>query len=270
MNFPDFSSIKMVVSDMDGTLLNSEHQVSDQFFELFEELKSRGVLFVAASGRQYDSIVEKLQPIFDHIYFIAENGGMIKKNDQELLSIAFPKELVAEPIELLERHTDINTVLCTRKSAYIRSDQKHFKKFVDEYYTSTNYIDNLMDCPEEIIKIALYHADGSEKNIYPKVKQFENRLQVKISGPNWVDLSHLNCNKGYALQKLQEHLGISKEQTMVFGDYNNDLEMFAQARYSIAMENSHPNVLKVATHQTSSNNNFGVEKVLEKLIRDHS
>lgn len=270
MNFPDFSKTKMVVTDMDGTLLNSEHKVSDYFFELFEELKNKEVVFVAASGRQYNSIVEKLRPIFDHTYFIAENGGMIKKDHRELLSIAFPKELIEQPLDLLESHPEINTVLCTRNSAYIRSDQKHFKKFVDEYYTSTNYIDSLKECPEEIIKIALYHIDGSEKNIYPKVKQFEDRLQVKISGPNWVDLSHLNCNKGYALNRLQEHLGISAEETLVFGDYNNDLEMFEQAKYSIAMANSHPNLLEKATHTTLSNNEYGVEKVLEKLIRDLS
>lgn len=75
----DLSKIKMVVSDMDGTLLNSNHQVSEQFFELFKELQSRDITFVAASGRQYNSIIDKLAPIKDEIIVIAENGGFAKK-----------------------------------------------------------------------------------------------------------------------------------------------------------------------------------------------
>ena len=68
----DYSKIKLVVADMDGTLLNSEHQVSEQFFELYSRLKEQGVLFAAASGRQFDSIVDKLQPIAKDIIVIAE------------------------------------------------------------------------------------------------------------------------------------------------------------------------------------------------------
>ena len=59
----DLSQVKMVVSDMDGTLLNSNHEVSNRFFDLFAELKKRNILFVAASGRQYNSILDKLSVI---------------------------------------------------------------------------------------------------------------------------------------------------------------------------------------------------------------
>ena len=75
----DLSKIKMVVTDMDGTLLNSKHEVSDLFFKLHQGLKDKNIQFVAASGRQYDSIINKLDPIKDDIIVIAENGGFIKK-----------------------------------------------------------------------------------------------------------------------------------------------------------------------------------------------
>jgi len=81
----DLSKVKLVVSDMDGTLLNSKHQVSSRFFTLFEALKKKGVMFAAASGRQYHSIVEKLAPIRDDIFVIAENGALVKDQDLELL-----------------------------------------------------------------------------------------------------------------------------------------------------------------------------------------
>lgn len=65
---------------MDGTLLNSDHEASDRFFELFEQLRKKDILFAAASGRQYNSIVEKLHSIKDDIIVIAENGGIAIQN----------------------------------------------------------------------------------------------------------------------------------------------------------------------------------------------
>ena len=69
------------------------------------------------------------------------------------------------------------------------------------------------------------------------------------------------------MQLVQQKLGISKEETMVFGDFNNDLEMLACADYSFAMENAHPNVKKIANYSTKSNDEFGVEFVLEQLLK---
>ena len=82
----DFSKVKLVVSDMDGTLLNSKGEVSDIFFELFEKLQQQNIHFCAASGRQHNSIVDKLAAIRDDIYVIAENGGVAKKGKEVLLS----------------------------------------------------------------------------------------------------------------------------------------------------------------------------------------
>ena len=82
----DFSNVKLVVSDMDGTLLNSKGEVSNRFFELFKQLKQQNITFCAASGRQHNSIVSKLNAIKDEIYVIAENGGVAKKGEEVLLS----------------------------------------------------------------------------------------------------------------------------------------------------------------------------------------
>jgi Cof subfamily protein (haloacid dehalogenase superfamily) len=253
---------------MDGTLLNNRHELSKDFIPLFKRLKQKGIVFTAASGRQYDSIVDKLQMVKDEIYVIAENGGVVKHLDHELLSTPFPTEFTNNVIAKMSEYSDIHTVLCTKKGAFIRRDQKDFLSYVKEYYTSISALENLNDLQEEIIKIALYHKVSSEKHIYPHVKSYEANLQVKVSGPNWVDISHIDCNKGFALKKLQSHLGIGSEETLVIGDYNNDLEMMQQSHYSFAMANSHPNVLKAAKYRTASNEEQGVEKVLEKILKD--
>ncbi|MGB6152229.1 MAG: HAD family hydrolase, partial [Pricia sp.] len=253
----DFSRVKMVVTDMDGTLLNTEHKVSERFFELFERLKARDILFVAASGRQYQSIVDKLEPIKNEILVIAENGGIAMRNGNELVSTPLPSNAKNRVLEALDAIANIHPVLCGKNSAYILGDSPKFETKLQEYYSNYTVLQDLKAFDEQILKIAVYHFESSEEYIYPSLKNFESDLQVKVSGQNWVDVSSPNANKGYALQKVQELYGISPEETMVFGDYNNDLEMLAMADFSFAMENAHPNVKKAAKFSTSTNDDFG-------------
>ncbi len=263
----DLSQIKMVVTDMDGTLLNSDHEVSKRFFELYAALKQRGILFVAASGRQYNSIVDKLEPIKNEIVVIAENGGFVKQSDSELLLTPLPHQAKNTILDILENVANVHPVLCSKDNAFLTNTSTEFVNKLKEYYTEYTLLDNLKAHEGEIIKIAIYHFESSEKYIYPAVEHLEGGLKVKVSGANWVDISSPNANKGYALDLIQKKYNITPKETMVFGDYNNDLEMLALAEYSFAMENAHPNIKKMANFGTDSNDNFGVERILEKLLQ---
>lgn len=262
----NLSNVRLVVTDMDGTLLNSAHEVSDRFFELYQALKAKGVVFAAASGRQYNSIAQKLDPIRDEIVIIAENGGLAINRGTEVLSTPLDPRLKNEILSALEGILGSHPVLCARDNAYLLDSEPAFLEKLKEYYTRFELLSDLKAYRGEIMKIAVFHFEGSEKHIYPAVKRFEGDLKVKVSGENWVDLSHPDAHKGFALSKIQEHYGISSSETMVFGDYNNDLEMLEQAQFSFAMANAHPNVLQAAKYTTKSNDEFGVEIVLEKLL----
>lgn len=251
---------------MDGTLLNSDHEVSKRFLELFKKLKERNILFVAASGRQYQSIVDKLGAIKNDILVIAENGGVAMQNGTELVSTPLDPKAKKRILDTLDTIENIHPVLCGKNSAYILGNSQKFEAKLQEYYSEYTVLDNMKAFEGEILKIAIYHFESSEKHIYPSLRHLEGDLQVKVSGEHWVDVSSHNANKGFALQKIQELHGITPQETMVFGDYNNDLEMLALADYSFAMENAHPNVKKAAKYSTSSNDDFGVERVLEKLL----
>lgn len=262
----DLSKIKMVVTDMDGTLLNSKHEVSPQFFQLFKKLKENNILFVAASGRQYHSIVDKLNTIKDDILVIAENGAFVRNGTKEIIHTTLSREIILQLLETVTKIDDTYPILCGKKKAYIKSGSGDFAKKFEEYYTAHETLDDLKSYEDEIFKIAIYHFENSEKYIYPKVKHLEDQLKVKVSGTNWLDLSHTNAHKGFALKKVQEMYHISPAETMVFGDYNNDLEMLALADYSFAMKNAHPNVKAISNYETKSNDDFGVETILEQLI----
>ncbi len=263
----DLSKIKLVSTDMDGTLLNSKGEVSRHFFELFEELQELGVTFVAASGRQYYSIIDKLKPIKDDIYVIAENGALTMQRDKELQTTVIDRETYLELLDITRDLTGSQVILCGRKKGYIEDYGQDFVNMFTEYYDRYEIVEDLSKVTDDLyLKIAICNQKGSEKYLYPALKHLEDRLKVKVSGEIWLDLSHNLANKGYALQQLQESNGISPEETMVFGDYNNDLEMMTRARYSFAMENAHPNVKAVANYSTKSNNENGVEFMLKKMI----
>ena len=251
---------------MDGTLLNNKHQVSPYFFKLYSALKAKGIHFAAASGRQHNSIADKLAPIKDEIFIIAENGGMVTDKGTEILSIPMQHDIKNRILDVVAKVKGAKPVICSKENAYILQSHSNFQEKLKEYYTHFDLLPDLRDFKGVVMKIAVFHFDGSETNIYPAVRQFESQLKVKVSGENWVDLSHPNAHKGFALSRIQESYGISKEETMVFGDYNNDLEMLDRADFSFAMANAHPNILRAARYTTLSNNEMGVERILEQLL----
>jgi len=180
----DLSKIKMVVADMDGTLLNSKHEVSDRFFTLHQKLKDKGIQFVAASGRQYLSIINKLSPIKEDIIVIAENGGFIRKKEEEILATPLPSTIKNNLLDLLDSMEDIHPILCTKNKAYLLKTSAKLTPKLKEFYTAYEMIDNLKDYKGEVLKIAIYHAESSEEYIYPHLKHLEKSLKVKVSGKN--------------------------------------------------------------------------------------
>ncbi|MEM9077953.1 MAG: HAD family hydrolase [Bacteroidota bacterium] len=262
----DLSKVKMVVSDMDGTLLNSKHEVSTLFFEQFQELKKRNIRFVAASGRQYHSMADKLGKVKDDVIFISENGAFVKKGDEELSVTPIKQSLIQELLEIVDAIDGGYAMLCGKYKSYLDGSSKYFLEQIKEYYSCYEVVKDYTKVTDEIVKIAVYHGISAEEFIYPKTTHLSEQVKVKVSGPNWVDLNHIEAHKGNALQKVMKIYGIQSDEILVFGDYNNDLEMLSLAKYSFAMANAHPNVKVVANFETASNNEFGVEKILEKLL----
>ncbi|AUP77880.1 HAD family hydrolase [Flavivirga eckloniae] len=262
----NLSQVKLVVTDMDGTLLNSKHEVSTHFFDLFKKLKAHDIIFVAASGRQYCSMIDKLDTIKDDIIIVSENGGLAVKNDTTLLSTPISPDNLPEIVSLISTLDNTHPVFCTQYKAYAMSTSKPLVDLLSEYYTNYSIIDHVDAIEEDIFKIALYHEVSSEKHVYPHVKHLESKYKVKVSANHWVDISEDLANKGHAISLIQKAYDITEEETMVFGDYNNDLEMLKLGYFSYAMQNAHPNVKETARFETKNNDNAGVEYILEQLV----
>jgi Cof subfamily protein (haloacid dehalogenase superfamily) len=255
------------VSDLDGTLLNSKHELDPEFYSLFRQLQEKGVIFVAASGRQYQNIRSVFSGIDQEMYFIAENGGYVVHREVELLVQEMQPELTYSLLRDAKSVEGTFTILCGKKKAYIENTTPFFMEHLQRYYDAYEVVDDLLRVTDDqFLKIAICDMSGAEGNSFQLFRQRSENLQIKVSGNIWLDISHALANKGEALKKLQEKLGIAAEHTVTFGDYLNDLEMMGQAYFSFAMENAHPEVKAAARYQAKSNDQRGVFDILQMII----
>ncbi|WP_105901163.1 Cof-type HAD-IIB family hydrolase [Vibrio gangliei] len=259
--------IKFVATDMDGTLLDENGQLAPAFYPVFEKLDANRVMFAAASGRQYYSLMDTFEPIKDRMYFIAENGTLVMHQGQELYSCTIPKAEAADIVKQARLIDGAHLVLCGKKSAYIETQDPQALEEFAKYYQRCEFVEDVLTVDDDFIKIAICHFGGTEQLVYPTINQhFGQSHQVVVSAKIWLDVMNATASKGAAIKHLQNTLGFSYEQTMSFGDYFNDAEMLKESYYSYAMENAHPEVKKLARFIAPSNQDAGVLKVINELL----
>lgn len=270
-SFPKFpQDIKLVVTDMDGTLLNPNGTLFPTFFPVLDELLARGIEFVVASGRQYYNLREMFQSYLDRIYFIAENGSFEAFQDQPLSILEFDKANVRPIAEAVRALENCHAVYCGAKQAYVEDLDAAFLQEVSKYYQRLEIVPDITAVADDpCLKIAVCNLGEAPDYAYPHLRHFEEQgLKVVLSGRNWVDLSDPIANKGVPLKRLQQRLGISPDQTLAFGDQMNDSEMLSCATYSFAVANAFPELFPHARFVAPSNAEHGVIQVLEHLLQN--
>lgn len=260
--------IKFIASDMDGTLLDENSQLDPKFYEIYEKLEANGIMFAAASGRQYYSLAETFAPLKDRMFFIAENGTLVMHKGQELYSCTIERSEIEAIVQAARSIDGAHLVLCGKRSAYTETQDPQALKEFAKYYHRRESVEDVLTVDDDFIKVAICHFDGTEELVFPTINQhFGETHQVVVSGKIWLDVMNSKASKGAAIQHLQNTLGFSYEQTMSFGDYFNDVEMLQQSYHSYAVENAHEGVKKHARFSAPSNRDAGVLQVIEELLR---
>lgn len=261
------SNIKFIASDMDGTLLDEKGQLDPAFFALHQQLDHCGILFAAASGRQYYSLLETFAPIRDRIMFIAENGTLVMYQGEELYSCTLDKTSITDIIQQARQIPQTHVVLCGKRSAYIETQDPQAIEEISKYYHRCQSVDDLLAVDDDFIKVAICHFDGTEQWVYPSINQhFGDSHKVVVSARIWLDIMHAQASKGTAIRQLQARMGFTEQETMAFGDYFNDVEMLQASYHSYAVENAHEQVKTYARFRAPSNREGGVITTLRTLL----
>lgn len=266
-------NIKLICSDIDGTLVpDGTSKINKEVFEVILKLKEKGILFAAASGRQYESIRHLFEPIERDMIFISENGNLVKCRGKVMAR----KEIGAADIEEIKKEVDnikdCQLMLSGVKTTYIRkNDTRLFKLMKDGYHydiTLVNDFDEIRD--DTIIKMSLFQADGKAEEVAGKgfMEKWNRhpRIMAVCAGKEWIDLFDKDGNKGSAVAEIQRIMKIKIKETMAFGDNLNDIEMLKRAYFSYAVGNAREEVKKEANYTADTNVNDGVLKELKKLL----
>lgn len=269
--------IKLAVFDMDGTLLNDSHIVSNENLKALEFLRNNGVKVVIATGRPE----QLLKPYFDILgrdnYYIMYNGSGVKnieRNDYALKEI-MSKESVKEVLEIAYKNDIINLSYAEEaifskpnyRVKFFADSQKGLPVVMQSNFVLNKEIDDIT-YNYDIFKVLLIENDPIKyelmKDMFTHIKGI---TQVR-SHSGYLDIVPENSSKGNAAKALGEKFNIKASETIVFGDQDNDMPMFEYAKYSVAMGNAIEDIKNKATFTTLNNNDNGVAHAINNYVKN--
>ncbi len=257
--------IRLIATDLDGTLLDGDRQLPEGFIPFVKGLKEKGIRFCVASGRQYWSLLEEFEQVKDDVIFIAENGALVVDKGQVLSMEPLPNEKMGELIDLVNTLDGVHITICCPDAAYFQAGKLHDERGMTSAYPQLHGEKNLRDQAfrEDILKISVNDENGAEKNACRILTKAFPQWQTVLSGPYYCDVMKKDVTKGSAIEKIQQIYAVSKEESMAFGDYLNDIPMMERCHYSYAMANAHPELKAVCNFETLSHTENGVMHALK-------
>ncbi len=260
--------MKIIFSDMDGTLLNSSHQISSYTKEVLTEVNRLGNKIVLASGRAYDA----MKLILDTLPFVpltaTLNGGYILDENHGLI---FSSSIAKNTLLSLEENIALMGL------DYFFYTAEHWGSATDNAYSRKERLITKCDgiikplheiCQDNDIEkiIAVGEADALDTAL-DNLKAMFPSLAFCKSSPNYLEINNANVNKGLAVEKVASYFNLTSADAIAFGDYDNDIPMLERAGISVAMSNGTDNAKKAAKKIGLSNDEDGVAKFLAAYFK---
>ncbi len=258
--------IKLIATDLDGTMLDDSKRLPENFDTVLQNLNSKNIRFAVSSGRSFCTLKQQFKRYMDDLIFICDNGAYVYDKGEVVSMSVLPDDAVHNMVRFCEEQ-DLLILLCGKHGTWHNGREAAELEEIRKYYVNEQYMEDLSAFDDEIFKVAVFERKGSiETTAYPKLRaRYGEYFNVQLSGDRWVDIMNRGITKGSALHKMQDRLGVDYGETMSFGDYLNDIEMLENSYYSFSMENSHSLVKKAANFSTGSNNDNSVMKEIIKL-----
>ena len=263
------ASVKLLLADVDGTLVTPEKALTERAVAAVGKLKAAGVLFAITSGRPPRGMAMLIEPLDLEMPLAAFNGGVLV--DRHLVVLEqheIPRRSVLPVVELLESH-DLDAWLYRGADWYVRRRAApHVDReartvafaptVVESYDDLTDGVAKLVGVSDEPRAIAAAASAAQDR--------FGDHLSVASSQPYYLDVTHPQANKGAVLLDLSARYAIQPQEIATIGDMPNDMLMFAKSGLSIAMGNAEDDVKRAAGFVTTSNAEEGFANAVERFI----
>ena len=287
--------INLIATDMDGTLLNAAHEISEENIQAIKYAQSLGITVVIATGRAFYEANTPVNQTDLKVPYICLNGAEVRDESFNIMSTSnLNRELINRITEELN-HEDVYYQVYTNLGIYTEKPEKDLDIYIDiaERAGQTadvekikqgiqkridngtlkvveNY-DKIEKTPGEIVmKILAFDSDLSKIERVSRKLAESGSLAVSSSSRGNIEITHSDAQKGIALETIAERLNIDMQNVMAIGDNLNDVSMLERVGYPVAMDNATEEVKQVAKYVTETNEQSGVGKAIMKLIQENN
>lgn len=253
--------IRLIATDLDGTLLEEDGTLPDGTFDAIRRLSAMGIRFAASSGRQYGNLRRLFAPVADQMAFVCENGAVYAAEGSITGVIPIDpldaKEIIADVEE-----AGMNLLISGKHTCYmLDQNRKYTDDIVYRLRNTVTIVSSVDDITEPMLKIS-GQIDCGVQDIAPAfLKKWGSRLTVTVAGYDWFDFTV--TNKGMGIRMLMEHMGLQKEEVAAFGDNFNDETMLDAVGHPFIMSHANPALLAKGYNVCTK-----VLPVLEEIIRN--
>jgi len=263
--------IKMLVLDIDGTIIKKDFTYSKTLHETLLRLQENGVKVVIATGRMHPGAIPLLKELGLHTPIISYQGSMVR-NWEENDDILYSKRMTAEQARRVidffhSKNVHINAYV--NDKLYVEEDDDEIKEYVNNRFVDYNVLDDITTIDLSKLDKLLCIENDQEKmaEVVQGLKEiFKDELFIVKSMKQYCEVTHPEATKGKAIEFLCKYWNIDISETMAIGDQDNDIEMIKTAGIGVAMGNGTPNLKKVADFITKDVEDDGVVFAVEKFI----
>jgi len=252
--------IKAVFLDIDGTMVAiGEKQIRPSLIEAFDRLHAAGIKVFVASGRSRFIITNLRDYPFDG--FITMNGGLAMIGDKVICSEPIDRQLSVDLAQRIEACGVSSTVFCADGVGINHEDETSRMVFGLIHlppFPQMQIVENAMN--NDVYEYTIFMDEATRMAHFADMA---DKLNWERWHPKFLDIMSPKASKGDAMCKIAEALGISREETMAFGDGGNDLSMIQLAGIGVAMGNANEDVKANADYITDTVDNDGVVTALE-------
>lgn len=269
MNSNKPSKISLVISDVDGTLINEHKMLTEKTKAAVKQLREANILFTITSARPPFGLEMIIDTLNLQLPFGSFNGGMILTPNFEIVDrTILPTAIIPEIISAVESY-GLDVWFSSDRHWYLKHpDGVHVDHHKQTLQFEPTVIESYQDISDEIVKIVGVGADFTAVAECETAtqNQFGDRLSATRSQSYYLDITHPDANKGTVVERLSQRLQIPSAEIVTIGDNCNDVSMFKRSGISIAMGNASQEVQKKATYVTSSNEKEGFADAITNLV----
>ena len=271
--------IKLIATDMDGTLLDQRGQLDlPRLEKILDKLDQRGVRFVIATGNEVHRMRQLLDHLSKRVVLVVANGARIFENDQLLQAQTWDDAMVDRALGHFKGRecqdqfvvTAMNGGFVKKGTVFTELDKFMTPEMIEKLYQRMQFVDEFdSKLFGGVLKMSMVVGEERSDSVLQEINDlFDGHVRAVSSGYGCIDILQDGIHKAWGLEELLKRWNLKPEQIMAFGDSENDIEMLELAGISYAMENAEDRVKEIAIEVAPANSQAGVYQVLENWLEE--